>query len=225
MTASAGDQAGPGAYRRMMTRALKRCPGAQNRSEYTLGSGNPGSSSSLADRTATRHGGRTEVTITRPGRTAANEAPVAPSSVAAPGTDTTASPLTSGRSHWLEPGPAEGPGSLSGERDHRRRARPTDAALPRRAPAARGVPGAAPHIKRVPRHRRIVLRRTVQHHGHRRPRRLPRPRRLRRQRQRRTAGTCRGYRGQARSSPAALSISGTGSTLVQHMPPLPNRRV
>jgi hypothetical protein len=105
MTASAGDQGWSRAYRRTMTRALKRCPGAQNRSGYTLGSGNPGSSSSLADGTATRHGGRTEVTITRPGRTAANEAPVTPSSVAAAGTGTTASPLTSGRSHWLEPVP------------------------------------------------------------------------------------------------------------------------
>src|SRR5262249_61876955 len=86
-----------------MTRALKRCPDAQNRSGYTLGSGNAGSSSFLADETATRHGGRTEVTITRPARTAVNEAPVTPSSVTALGKGTTASPLTSGRSHGLEP--------------------------------------------------------------------------------------------------------------------------
>jgi WS/DGAT C-terminal domain len=40
-----------------------------------------------------------------------------------------------------------------------------------------------------PRRRRAVLRRTVQRHGRRRPRRLSRPRRLRCHRPRRTAGT------------------------------------
>ena len=64
-----------------MIKALKRCPGAHNRSGYALGSGNAGSSSPFADGTATWHGGRTDVMITRPGWTAANEAPVIPFAV------------------------------------------------------------------------------------------------------------------------------------------------
>ena len=43
-------------------------------SGYTLGSGNAGSSSFLRDGTATWHGGLADVMVTRPGRTAANDA-------------------------------------------------------------------------------------------------------------------------------------------------------
>jgi wax ester synthase-like acyl-CoA acyltransferase family protein len=84
---------------------------------------------------------------------------------------------------------AEDLGPPASERDQRRRTRSTDAALPRRGTAARSVPAAAPHRQGAPRRLRTVLRRTVQHHGRRRPRRLPRPRHLRRQRPRRTADT------------------------------------
>src|SRR5437016_14430291 len=96
-----------------MTKALKRCPGEHDRSGYTLGSGNPGSSSLFAVGTATWHGGRTDVTITRPGWTAANEAPVTPLAIASPGIGTSALLLTSGRSHEAESVPRRSTCSLS----------------------------------------------------------------------------------------------------------------
>src|SRR5205809_456998 len=68
-----------------MTKALNRCPGGHDRSGYTLGSWNPGSNSLFAVGTATWHGGRTDVTITRPGRTAANEARLTSLAITAPG--------------------------------------------------------------------------------------------------------------------------------------------
>jgi hypothetical protein len=85
-----------------MTRALKRCPGGHDRSGYTLGSGNPGSNSLFAVGTATWHGGRTDVTVVRPGLTAANEARVIPLAIAAAVVTTSALPLINGRSHGSE---------------------------------------------------------------------------------------------------------------------------
>jgi hypothetical protein len=66
-----------------MTKALKRCPGGHDLGGYTLGSGNAGSSSFSREGTATWHGGRTDVMVTRPGRTAANDALVTAPAVTA----------------------------------------------------------------------------------------------------------------------------------------------
>src|SRR6516162_7873028 len=96
-----------------MTRALKRCPGGHDLSGYTLGSGNAGSSSFLRDGTATWHGGLADVMVTRPGRTAANDALVTAPAVTAPGIGTSASPLASGRSHGLDAVPRRSTRTLS----------------------------------------------------------------------------------------------------------------
>src|SRR5579859_3112544 len=96
-----------------MTKALKRCPAGHDLSGYALGSGNPGSSSFFPDGTATWHGGRTDVMVTRPGWTAANNALVNAPAVTAPGIGTSASPLTSGRSHGSESVPYRSTRSLS----------------------------------------------------------------------------------------------------------------
>src|SRR5215471_13733229 len=95
-----------------MTKTLKRCPGGHDLSGYTVGSGNAGSSSFLIEGTATWHGGRTDVMVTRPGRTAANNALVTAPAVTAPGTGTSASPLASGRSHGLDVVPRRSTRSL-----------------------------------------------------------------------------------------------------------------
>src|SRR6266566_8093143 len=96
-----------------MTKALKRCPGAHDLSGYVLGSGNAGSSSCFADGTATWHGGRTDVMITRPGWTAANDALVTAPAITAPGMGTSAAPLASGRSHGSDLVPRRSTRSLS----------------------------------------------------------------------------------------------------------------
>jgi|SRR5215469_2555636 len=96
-----------------MTKTLKRCPGGHDLSGYTLGSGSAGSSSFFAEGTATWHGGRTDVMVTRPGWTAANDALVTAPAVTAPGMGTSAPPLASGRSHGSEPVPRRSTRSLS----------------------------------------------------------------------------------------------------------------
>ena len=96
-----------------MTRMLKRCPGGHDLSGYTLGSGSAGSSSFFPKGTVTWHGGRTEVMITRPGRTAANDVLVTAPAVTEPGMGTSASPLASGRSHRSESVPRRSTRSLS----------------------------------------------------------------------------------------------------------------
>src|SRR5215469_2031259 len=96
-----------------MTKTLKRCPDGHDLGGYTVGSGNAGSSSFFRGGTATWHGDRTDVMVTRPGRTAANEALVTVPAVTAPGMDTSASPLASGRSHGLEAVPRRSTRSLS----------------------------------------------------------------------------------------------------------------
>ena len=96
-----------------MTRALKRCPGGHDLSGYTLGSGNAGSNSFFPEGTATWHGGRTDVMVTRPGWTAANDALVTAPAVTAPGPDASASPLTSGRSHVSDAVPRRSTCSMS----------------------------------------------------------------------------------------------------------------
>jgi len=85
-----------------MTKALKRCPGGHDLSGYTLGSANAGSSSFFPEGTATWHGGRTDLMVTRPGWTAANDALMTAPAVRAPGIGASALPLTSGRSHGSE---------------------------------------------------------------------------------------------------------------------------
>jgi hypothetical protein len=96
-----------------MTKTLKRCPGGHDLSGYTLGSGSAGSSSFFPAGTATWHGGRTAVTVTRPGWTAANDALVTSPAVTAPGMGTSALPLTSGLSHGWAPVPRRSTRSLS----------------------------------------------------------------------------------------------------------------
>src|SRR5215472_19014716 len=96
-----------------MTKALKRCPGEHDLSGYTAGSGNAGSSSFFTTGTATWHGGRTDVRITRPGPTAANDALVTAPAVPAPGMGTSASPLATGSSHGSEAVPRKSTRSLS----------------------------------------------------------------------------------------------------------------
>ena len=96
-----------------MTKALKRCPGGHDLSGYTLGSGSAGSSSFFPGGTATWHGGRTAVTVTCPGWTAANDALVSAPAVVAPGMGTSAPPLASGRSHGLDAVPRRSTRSLS----------------------------------------------------------------------------------------------------------------
>jgi diacylglycerol O-acyltransferase len=66
------------------------------------------------------------------------------------------------------------------ERVRGQRARPTCAALSERSPTARGLPGSPDHGKPHPGGRRTLLRRAIQPHRSRRPRRLPRPPGLRR---------------------------------------------
>src|SRR5215831_20766244 len=95
-----------------MTRTLKRSPGGHDLSEYTLGSGSAGSSSFFHGGRATWHGGRTDVKVTRPGCTAANDALVTAPAVTAPGTGISASPLASGRSHGSEAVPRRSTRSL-----------------------------------------------------------------------------------------------------------------
>src|SRR5215470_16627620 len=96
-----------------MTRALKVVPGGHDVSGYTLGSGSAGSSSFFPKGIATWHGGRTDVTVTRPGWTAANDALVTAPAITAPGMGTSAAPLASGRSHGPEPVPRRSTRSLS----------------------------------------------------------------------------------------------------------------
>src|SRR5215472_5715567 len=96
-----------------MTRALKRVLGGHDLSGYAVGSGDAGSSSFFRGGTATWHGGRTEVMVTRPGRTAANSVLVIVPAVTAPGMDTSASPLASGRSHGSDAVPRRSTRSLS----------------------------------------------------------------------------------------------------------------
>src|SRR5215472_5705246 len=122
-----------------MTKALKRCPAGHNLSGYILGTGNAGSSSFFVEGIATWHGGRTDVMVTRPGRTAVNDALVTAPAVTAPGRGASASPLASGRSHGPEPVPRRSTRSLSPTRTQKALALPASV-MTRVRPAGSRVP-------------------------------------------------------------------------------------